>query len=117
MRPIPPQHVRENTAYSSTAPRSGCPRTVWWLLLPLALLALGASAPSYENRQASRDGIGKFYLGREIAQVMGHEGAEWLERPERQKEERPDLLLKALDLKPGLMVADIGAGTGYYAWR
>ena len=63
------------------------------------------------------NGIGKFYMGREIAHVMGHQAADWLERPEREHEERPDLLLEALKLKPGDIVADIGAGTGYYSWR
>lgn len=58
-------------------------------------------------------GIGKFYMGREIAQVMGHEAAVWLERPQRSTEERPDLLLGQLTLRPGETVADIGAGTGY----
>jgi tRNA A58 N-methylase Trm61 len=57
------------------------------------------------------------YQGRHIAPVMGHQGAEWLERPERQEEERPDLLLNALKLKPGMNIADIGAGTGYFTWR
>src|SRR5215468_8682963 len=72
----------------------------------------------YQFRQEhDRDGIGKFYLGREIALVMGHEGADWLERPERQEEERPDLLMKALGLRAGDAVADIGAGTGYYSRR
>ena len=42
--------------------------------------------------QASRDGIGKFYMGREISKVMGHLGASWLERPKREQEERTDLL-------------------------
>ena len=63
------------------------------------------------------DGIGKFYLGREIAHVMGHEGADWLEREERDREERPDLLLDALQLKAGMSVADVGAGTGYHSRR
>lgn len=65
----------------------------------------------------SADGIGKRYLGREIAQVMGWQGAPWLERQEREKEERTDLLLDALELKPGMVVADIGAGTGYLSRR
>jgi SAM-dependent methyltransferase len=74
--------------------------------------------PQYETRQQhDPDGIGTFYLGREIAHVMGHQGADWLERPEREAEERPDLLLPALHLKPGQVVADIGAGTGYYTRR
>lgn len=65
----------------------------------------------------SADGIGRRYLGREIAQVMGWQGAQWLERQEREKEERTDLLLDALELKPGMVVADIGAGTGYLSRR
>ena len=73
--------------------------------------------PIYEIMAASADGTGKFFAGREIAQVMGHQGADWLERPERATEERPDHLLAALKLKPGEVVADIGAGTGYYSWR
>jgi ubiquinone/menaquinone biosynthesis C-methylase UbiE len=86
------------------------------------LLVTGVAADSakdpYEYRQAhDPNGIGKFYMGREIAHVMGHQGADWLERPERAEEERPDLLLAALQLKPGDAVADIGAGTGYISWQ
>jgi ubiquinone/menaquinone biosynthesis C-methylase UbiE len=62
-------------------------------------------------------GIGKFYMGREIAQVMGHQGAEWLERPEREKEEAPSKLHEILKLKAGDVVADIGAGSGYHTFR
>jgi len=66
---------------------------------------------------APRDpnGIGKYYLGRQIAHVMGHEGAGWLERNGRSQEEGTDLLLKELQLKPTDVVADIGAGTGFLA--
>ena len=62
-------------------------------------------------------GIGKFYMGREIAQVMGHEAADWLERPERDTEEHTEVLVEQLRLKPGEIVADIGAGTGYFSRR
>jgi FkbM family methyltransferase len=79
--------------------------------------APATTAPVYEYRTASRDGIGKVYMGREIAHVMGHLGAEWLERPEREQEERPALLMRALDLKADDVVADIGAGSGYFSFR
>ena len=76
-----------------------------------------AQANTYRRTSPSADGIGKVYMGREIAGVMGWQGAAWLEREERQQEERGDLLLRELGLKPGLTVADVGAGTGYYARR
>ena len=92
------------------------------------LIAAGAAADEsartatnssrYEyRREHDPNGIAKFYLGREIAHVMGHQAADWLERPEREAEEKPDLLIEALKLKSGDVVADIGAGTGYYSWR
>jgi ubiquinone/menaquinone biosynthesis C-methylase UbiE len=77
-----------------------------------------ASPPRYEFRQQhDPNGIGKFYLGREIAHVMGHQVADWLERPEREDEEKPSVAIEALKLKPGDVVADIGCGTGYFSWR
>ena len=63
------------------------------------------------------DGIGKFYFGREIAQVMRHRGAGWLERSSREAEESPSKLMNALKLRPGMAVADVGAGSGYFTRR
>ncbi len=71
----------------------------------------------YTTGEASRDGIGKFYMGREISKVMGHLGAGWLERPERVQQERTDLLIENLELKPTDHVVDLGAGSGYFTFR
>jgi len=55
--------------------------------------------------------------GRSIAPVMSAAGADWLDRPEREKEENPELALDAIGIRPGMSVADIGAGTGYMSLR
>jgi len=88
------------------------------LLLTLAAVAESAEStkPIYEQRQPSRDGIGKFYMGREISHVMGHRGSGWLERDNREREERTDLLIERLLVEDGDVVADIGAGTGYFSF-
>ncbi len=65
----------------------------------------------------SQGGIGKFYMGREISWVMGHQGADWLERPQRIEQEQPDQVVANMGLEPHHVVADIGAGTGYFSFR
>jgi len=90
------------------------------LLSLLCYLAVAACAAEsrYETRAAhDPNGIGKFYMGREIAHVMGHQAADWLERSEREKEERTSLLIDSLKVRPGDVIADIGAGTGYHVRR
>ena len=93
--------------------------TLLALLLSFGLVATihAQQAERYQSAPPSADGIGKVYQGREIAKMMGFDGAAWLERTERQKEERADLLIAELELKPGMDVADVGAGTGYYSRR
>ena len=102
-------------------------RTLKWRVTVSAFCALLAAPlaaqdeESPESSEADRysyrefhdpNGIGKFYMGREIARVMGHQGILWLERPEREREEKLSLLIESLELEPGMVVADIGAGSG-----
>ncbi|QBA64038.1 class I SAM-dependent methyltransferase [Muriicola soli] len=71
----------------------------------------------YTFRSGDPNGIGKWYMGREIAYVMGYQGINWLERPEREKEEQTSLLLENMDIKPDDRIADIGAGSGYHVFK
>ncbi|UCH64293.1 MAG: class I SAM-dependent methyltransferase [Fidelibacterota bacterium] len=106
--------------------------TTRFILLPLLLLqAASAGTPLshwppaavpdtsqvYTYRQPSQSGTGKVYMSREISGVMNHRSAAWLERPARQAEEQPDLLIKNLPLEPTDVVADIGAGIGFLTFR
>ena len=76
-----------------------------------------AAPAKYEARAPSPDGIGKVWMGREISQVMGHPGIGWLERTDREKEEAPSKAIALLELAPDAVLADIGAGSGYYSFR
>ncbi|MDP6537765.1 MAG: methyltransferase domain-containing protein [Gammaproteobacteria bacterium] len=85
------------------------------------LLGQGLSAaehPGYiEAPERRTTGIGKFYMGREISFVMGHQAAAWLNRPGRIQEEMPDEVVANMGLAPNHVVADIGAGSGYFSFR
>lgn len=71
----------------------------------------------YSYKEGDGAGIGKWYMGREIARVMGFQGMRWLERPEREKEENTTTLLKNMDIQPSDVIADIGAGSGYHVFK
>ena len=71
----------------------------------------------YTFKRGDYNGIGKWYMGREIAYVMGFQGIGWLERSEREKEENVSSLIKNMKIKSDEVIADIGAGSGYHAFR
>jgi SAM-dependent methyltransferase len=71
----------------------------------------------YTFKKGDQNGIGKWYLGREIAYIMGYEGINWLERPEREKEENTSKLIKNMNIQPTDIIADIGAGSGYHVFK
>lgn len=96
----------------------------FWSVFPSAVLSqdLRTGDSAAESRYSYREehdlhGIGKFYMGREIARVMGHQGIRWLERPEREREEGLADLIDSFGLEPGMVVADIGAGSGVISTR
>lgn len=71
----------------------------------------------YQYKNPDRDGIGKIYQGREISFVMDAAGADWLERNNRNEEENTSLAISKLPISSKSVVADIGAGSGYYSFR
>ena len=71
----------------------------------------------YTFKKGDPNGTGKWYLGREIAHVMGFQGINWLERESREKEEKTSALLRNLDISSDNTIADIGAGSGYHVFK
>ena len=94
-------------------------------IIPLLLLCFSISliaqnensVDAYTYKKGDPNGTGKWYMGREIAHVMGFEGMSWLNRPEREKEENTVKLLKNMNIKLGDTIADIGAGSGYHVFK
>jgi protein-L-isoaspartate O-methyltransferase len=84
-------------------------------LIALFICLAGNGQDRYVVKGGDPNGINKWYMGRQIAYVMSHYGIGWLERPERELEENTSLLIRNLDLKPGMNIADIGAGSGYHS--
>ena len=121
MRPLAGQTMihHDFTRTAATMYATICARLLAALLLAHAANAQepAAAPPAYETIPVTREGIGVRYQGREIARVMGWQAADWLERDERQAEERTDLLIDELHLVAGMRVADVGAGTGYVSRR
>lgn len=84
---------------------------------PKKLAATSSKDTTYTYQKASRDGIGKYYLGREISFVMGAAASDWLERDEREQEENAKLAIDNINIPISGVIADIGAGTGYYSFK
>ena len=97
--------------------------TVLLLLLNILLFSNKSLAQNntsdqkYIYKKGDYNGIGKWYMDREIAYVMGYEGIGWLERSEREKEENVSKLIQNMGIKPNDTIADIGAGSGYHVFR
>ena len=93
------------------------------ILLALSLTACGQtnknskSEETYTFQKGDPNGIGKWYMGREIAHVMGYQGINWLERSDREKEENTSQLLMNMNIQPDDTIADIGAGSGYHTFK
>ena len=71
----------------------------------------------YTYKRGDFNGIGKWYMGREIAYVMGFQGIDWLERSEREIEEDVSTLIKNMKIKTNETIADIGAGSGFHVFK
>ena len=89
---------------------------VAWLLSCQGTAQSIPSDGKYSFKKGDPNGIGKWYLGREIAHVMGFQGIAWLERSNREKEESTSTLLRNMDIMADDIIADIGAGSGYHVF-
>lgn len=123
---LPRRHNRLSVFASKVQGRTGFLKIACAVVVP-SLVLLGCASGQvkpppkdtsiYTQKPPHPDGIGKMYQGREIAHVMGAAGGEWLERDTRQQEEDVTLAISKMPLRRNSVVADIGAGTGYYSFR
>ena len=88
-----------------------------FLISAKSLAQVDEKDAKYTYKTGDFNGIGKWYMGREIAYVMGFQGINWLERSEREKEEDVSTLIKNMKIKSDDTIADIGAGSGYHVFR
>jgi len=97
------------------------PHILFQLLIILALCPgfsqNKTTSGNYTYKNGDPSGIGKWYMGREIAYVMGYQGMQWLDRPEREEEENTTTLLQNMAIGPQDTIADIGAGSGYHVFK
>ena len=114
---IPVFVVRQNVQPKKTMVKKAFLFPVLFAVLTACAQTKTQQSSVYTNKEATADGTGKFYFGREIAAVMGAAGADWLERNNRQQEENTALAISKLPITAACVVADIGAGTGYYTFR
>ncbi len=87
---------------------------ILWILLAIPLTQ---AQEKYTYKNGDPNGIGKWYMGREIAHVMGYRGIKWLDRAEREEEENPNRLIRNMDIQRTDVIADIGAGSGYHVFK
>ncbi len=93
-----------------------CTSLLSFLLVLSAIISYGQES-QYEFKKGSYDGIGKWYMNREVSHVMGYQGMSWLERDEREKEENTATLLENMKISKTDDIADIGAGSGYHVFK
>jgi precorrin-6B methylase 2 len=99
--------------------KTPCFIVILWLgsCAPASVRPVQKDSSGYTFKTPHLDGTGKVYQGREIAHVMGTSGGNWLERDTREQEEAVTMAISKMALQPTSVVADIGAGTGYYSFR
>jgi ubiquinone/menaquinone biosynthesis C-methylase UbiE len=86
-------------------------------LLGLGTLALLLPSATLRGQESSIPPGKEVYMGRRIAQTMHFEGAPWLIRNTREREERCSLMLANLGIKPGMTVCDMGCGNGFHTLK